>query len=126
MGVDRRFQAKLAKILKLAYYGNYCIDLNQILHSDKDNQTFFVDGPITRITNLRWRTPAILEKGKSSYIHSGLIDRREIWQGDANWPSPPYRPLKIRSFKNQRWRMADLNIAKPRYLGNGISDRRDI
>jgi len=43
--VNRRFQAKLAKIEKHAYYQNYCIDSNQILHSDKDHQMFFVGGP---------------------------------------------------------------------------------
>jgi len=55
-----------------------------------------------------------------------LTDRRKIWQGDANWPSPPYRPLKIRTFKNPRWRTAAiLNIEKPRYFGNGMTDRRE-
>jgi len=43
-----------------AYYQNYCIGSNQILHSDKDHQTPFVGGPKTRITNPRWRTAAIL------------------------------------------------------------------
>jgi len=45
-----------------AYYRNYCIDCNQILHSDKDHQMLSVGGPNTRITNPRWRTAAILEK----------------------------------------------------------------
>jgi len=35
----------------LAYYQNYSIDSNQILHSDKDHQMPFVYGPNTRITN---------------------------------------------------------------------------
>ena len=50
------------------YYQNYCIDSNQILHSDKDHQMPLVCGPHTRITNPRWRTAAILEKSKDSHI----------------------------------------------------------
>ena len=38
------------------------IDLNQILHTDKDHQILFVGGPNMRATNPRWRTTAILEK----------------------------------------------------------------
>jgi len=45
-----------------AYHQNYCIESNQILHSDKDHQMPFVGGPHTRITNPRWRTAATLEK----------------------------------------------------------------
>ena len=47
---------------KRAHYQNYCIDSNQILHSDKDHQMPFVGSPHTRITNPRWRMAAILEK----------------------------------------------------------------
>ena len=80
LGVNRHFQAKLA-ILKSAYYPNYCIHSNQILHSDKDHQTAFVGGPDTRITNPRWRTAVILEK--LLYLGHGLCDFDEIWQDDA-------------------------------------------
>jgi len=48
--------------LKHAYYQHYCVDSNQILHSDKDHQTPFMGGLSTRTTNLRWQTAAILEK----------------------------------------------------------------
>jgi len=61
---NRRFPAKVAKILKLAYYQNYCIHSNQMLHSDKDHQTTIVGGPITHTTNPRWRTAAILKNRK--------------------------------------------------------------
>ena len=44
--VNRCFQAKVAKSKKPAYYQNYCINSNQILHSDKD-QMPFVGGPDT-------------------------------------------------------------------------------
>ena len=63
-GVNRCFQAKLATSKKRAYYQNYCIDFNQILHSDKGHQRPFVGGPDTRITNPRWRT----EKSKNHHI----------------------------------------------------------
>jgi len=52
------------------------------------------------------------EKDKSSYLHNSLTDHLEIWQDDENWPSPPYRPLKIPRFKNPGWRVLE---------GNGIS-----
>jgi len=71
-GVNRRFQAKLATSKKRAYYQNYCIDFNQILHSDKDYQMPVVDCPDTRITNPRWRTAAILEKTKNGYISASV------------------------------------------------------
>jgi len=64
--VNRRFQAKRA------YYQNYCIDSNQILHSDKDHQMPFVDGPHVRITNPRWRMVAILEKSKDCYVSAAV------------------------------------------------------
>ena len=53
-------------------FQNYCIDSNQILHSDKDHQMTFVGGPTTRITNPRWRTAAILEKSKNCYISAAV------------------------------------------------------
>jgi len=58
------FSSQTRKILKLAYYRNYSIDSNQILQSDKRHQMPYVGGPNTRITNLRWRTAAILENRK--------------------------------------------------------------
>jgi len=67
----------------------------------KDHQTPFVGDPVTRTTYPRWRTAAILKKDKS-YLHNGMIDRRKISQGDANWPSPPYGPLKFRTFKKSK------------------------
>jgi len=71
-GVNRHFQAKLAKSAKRAYYQNYCIDSNQILHSDKDHQMPFVGGPDMHITNPRWRTAVILEKSKNCYISAAV------------------------------------------------------
>ena len=55
-GVNRRFQAKRAKILKVSCYRNYCIDFNQILHNDRDHQVVIAGGPNRRPRNPRWRT----------------------------------------------------------------------
>jgi len=38
---------KTCKIFKLSYYQNYCMDSNQILHTSKDHQVCFMDGPET-------------------------------------------------------------------------------
>ena len=70
-GVNRRFQAKV-RILKLAYYRNYRIHSNQILHIDKDHQTPFVGGPVTHTTNPTWRTAVILEKLKNRHISAAI------------------------------------------------------
>jgi len=60
-------KAFFCKILKLAYYQNYRIDSNQILHSDKDHQ-MLVGGPDTCIRNPRWQMTGILEKSKSRQV----------------------------------------------------------
>ena len=44
----------------------------KFLHSDKDHQMAFVGGPNTHTTNPRWRTAAILEKSKNSYISAAV------------------------------------------------------
>jgi len=56
------FRPNVQKILKPAYYENYCIDYNQILHNTKDHHMLIVGGPNTVQTNPRWRTAAISEK----------------------------------------------------------------
>ena len=61
-GVNRRFRAQTSKILKVSCYRNYCINLNQILHNDRDHQVVVVGGPNRRPTNPRWRTAAILKR----------------------------------------------------------------
>ena len=38
-GREYAFSSLTLKILKLAYYRNYCTDSNQILHSDRDHQS---------------------------------------------------------------------------------------
>jgi len=53
--------------------------------------------------NPRWWRPPFWKIEKSSYLTSGLIDRREIWRGDTFCSSGRLRPLKIRNFKNPRW-----------------------
>jgi len=48
--------------MKPAYYQDYCIDSNQILHNTKYNKVLIVGGPNTPPTNPKWQTAAILEK----------------------------------------------------------------
>jgi len=69
----REFSSQTREIEKRAYYQNYCIDSNQILHSDKDHQMPFVGSPHTRITNPRWRRAAILEKSTNCYISAAVL-----------------------------------------------------
>jgi len=52
------------KILKLSYYRNCCIDHDEILHNDKDQQLLFVGDPNMPQTNPRWQKAAILKDGK--------------------------------------------------------------
>ena len=70
----------------MAYYRNHGSDINQILHSDKDQQMLFMGGLNTRETNPRWRMAAILKNRKSA-ISPSLTDRHKIWHGDAYWLS---------------------------------------
>jgi len=71
-GVNRHFQAKVTKfILKLAYYRNYRINSNQILHSDKDHQTPFVGGPITHKTS-KMADGRHLGKSKNRHISAAV------------------------------------------------------
>jgi len=57
------FSSQTREIEKHAYYQIYCIDSNQILHSDKDYQMPFVGGPNTHITGLaRRRSSALLSR----------------------------------------------------------------
>jgi len=60
-GVNRCFWSLTRQILELAYFRNYHIDSNQILHIDKDHLIPSVSGPNMHITNPRWLTAAILE-----------------------------------------------------------------
>jgi len=61
--------------MKPAYYQNYCIDSNQILHNTKDNQVLIVGGPNTPTTNPKWQTAAILEKKGFIAVYPQSCDR---------------------------------------------------
>ena len=52
-GREKASSSPNRKTLKLAYYQNYCVDSNQILHSDKDHQIVFMGGPNMCTTNKR-------------------------------------------------------------------------
>jgi len=70
---------------------NYCIDSNQIVHSNKDLQVLFVDGLKMRPINPRWRTACghhYEKKDKLLYLSNHLTDFDEILHTDtrAIWP----------------------------------------
>jgi len=73
------------------------------------------------------RRHAIFAGVWAAKISNGLTYLREIWQGDANWPSKGYGQLKFRTFNNPRWRTAAIFKNKKRpYFGNGLTDRHEI
>jgi len=51
------------------------------------------------------------------------MDHREIWHGDAVWPSWAFRPLKFHKFKNPRWRRPPhWKVEESPYVGRTLSD----
>jgi len=44
----------------------------------------------------------ILKNLKSRYVDNDLINRHEIWHGDAVRPSWPFRPLQIWDLKKSK------------------------
>jgi len=95
---EQAFSSQTREIEKHAYYQNYCIDSNQILHSDKDHQMPFVGGPNTHITNPKWRTAAILEKSKIA-ISPPRFDRFRLNLARRRSSAFLSRPT-VKSFKN--------------------------
>jgi len=73
-GGEEAFSSQTRQILKCSYYKNYCIDHNQILHSDRDPQVLTAGGQNLPETNPGWRTAAIL-KNRKILITSQRIDR---------------------------------------------------
>jgi len=63
---------------KRAYYQNYFIYSNQILHSNKDHPMPFVGSPNTHITNLRWLTLKICNLTKSKMAAAAVLKNRKI------------------------------------------------
>jgi len=102
LGREWAFSSQTRATEKHAYYQNYCIDCNQILHSNKDHQMPLVWTHASQIQDGGRPPSGKIEK--SSYLSNGLSDRHEIWQGDAMWASWAFRPLKFRKFKNAGWR----------------------
>jgi len=98
--MNRRFQAKTGKILKVSHYGNYCIDFNQILHNDRDHQSSHC-GRSQYAPNIQDGGRPPLNNIKLPYLCSRLTDFYEIWQGDAYWLLSANQPLKFRIFKIQ-------------------------
>ena len=73
----------MRQILKRSYYLSYCIDHNQILHSDRDHWVLSVGGPNVPKMNPRLRTAAILKKNRKTAISSQQIGL--FWQNLAWW-----------------------------------------
>jgi len=106
---------------KHAYYQNYCIDSNQILHSDKYHQMPFVGGPNThnKSNMADGRHRGKIEK--SPYFGCDLTDFDQIWHGDAVRSSWAVRLLNILNFKNPRWRRPpSWKIEKSPYVGRTL------
>jgi len=86
------------KILKVLYYRKYCINFNQILHSDKKHEVVVASGPKARSTKPRWRTATILEKLLNRHISATV------------WPilmkfstAPTVLKFKFSKCKIDRW-----------------------
>jgi len=95
----------MCKILKFAYYWNYCADYNQILHSHKDHQILFMGGPNTRKTKSKMADGRHLENRKLA-ISLEQFDRSS--QNSARWRKLGLRTrlvVKIHNFWKSK--MAD-------------------
>jgi len=97
LGANRRFQAKLVKSKNITYYQNYCVDSNQILHSDRDHQMPFVGGPNSHITNPRWRTAAIWKKSTNCHISAAVLPISTKFGRTTQFG--PLEPSTVKAFK---------------------------
>ena len=106
LGAKGVFKPK-SQIWKHAYYRNYCIDSNQILHKDKVQQTPVLGGSNTRITNSRCQPAAMLENRKSPYQKQWFDQSPGNFARSRNlsswsfpplksprWPRPPFRKIE--------------------------------
>jgi len=59
---------------------------------------------LNEFENPRWRRPPSWKIKKLQYLHNGLTNFDEIWNGDACQPSGPWQAIKFCDFKNPRWR----------------------
>jgi len=83
----------MQNIKKPSHYRNYCIDSNQILHSNKTTK-YSLKGGLNMVP--RWQMAAILQKfDKSPYLSNGLTDCHKICHDNTEWP---YWLLKISNF----------------------------
>jgi len=63
-GREYMFSSQMRQILRCSYYKNYCIDHNQIFHSDRDPQVLTVGGTNMPQTNHKMATAAIFKNRK--------------------------------------------------------------
>ena len=66
------FSSQTRKMLKHSYHRSHCTFSKQLLHNNTD--PLFVGGSITRTTNPRWPTAAILKHVISRYLRNRLTD----------------------------------------------------
>jgi len=79
------------------------------------------------ISNLRWRTDAILKIVFWLYLGAILGDQREIWNRDERSHVDIGHLTKTAIFAKSRWRTAAiLKIALSPYLSRDISDFEQI
>jgi len=98
--------------MKPAYYQNYCIDSNQILHNTK----------VTPQQTQNGRRPPFWKKVLPPYIRIRVTAFIEIWHGDTYWHGGDRR-LKFRIFENPSWRTAViLKTVKSLYVRNRLPD----
>ena len=91
------------KILKVSCYRNYCIDFNQIWHTDRDHRVVIMGGP-SRRPQIQDGGRLPLKTVKLSYLCDRSADFYEIWHNDAHSPLTVEQPLKFRIFEDSKWR----------------------
>jgi len=123
--VNRRFSSQAWKILKISYCRNYFIDVNQILHNDRDHRIVIVGGPNSRITNPRWTDGRHFGKTvKLPFLCNWhcSTDFGGIWYFGSYWHLSAHRPLKFQIFECRHLEKSQ----KSRYLRNGLTDLYEI
>ena len=104
-GVNRRFQAKLAKYWKFhviettaSISTKFCITIETI-----KNSSWVVPIGAQQIQD-GGRPPFWKKTVKSLYLCNRLTDFDKIWYSDAYWPPTGNLSLKFRIFENPKWR----------------------
>jgi len=103
------------RILGRLYCGNGCTDFNKILHSGRDRQLLIVGGPITRLTNPRWRTGAILENLNTT------ISPRRMGLSRRNFAGAGWCRQGLRENCRQHFEISKIQDGGRRHLENPLN-----